>query len=93
MRRLPTERQAALAARQLHYHRERLGWIRDRIQDNEALLLLYVTRLGTCTTVLPGGYRVTVKPAAPPEDVAIEKLTPESRHEQLELRLRGRTFA
>ena len=93
MRRPPTEGQAALAARQLHYHRARLGWIRDRMRDNEALLLLYVTRLGTGKTVLPGGYRVTVEPATHPKEVEVERLTTNGPHEQLELRLRGRALA
>ncbi len=53
-----TERQAALAARQLHYHRERLRWMRDQMRDNEALLFLYLAHLGANTAVLPGGYRL-----------------------------------
>lgn len=94
MKRPPTERQAALAARQLHYHRARLRWIEDRIRDNETVLLLHLTCVGAGTKVLPGGYRVTLEPAAaPPEVVEIEKLTPEGTHGQLELRLGGRTLA
>lgn len=86
MRRPPTERQAALAARQLHYHRERLRWIRDRMRNNEALLLLYLTHLDADATILPGGYRVAGY-ASSAADVTVEKLTIENRYEQLALRL------
>ena len=86
MRRPPTERQAALAARQLHYHRERLRWMRDRVRDNEALLLTYLGRLDAGTAVLPGGYRIVGK-ASPAQDVTVEKLMPKSPYEQLALRL------
>ena len=93
MRSRPTERQAALAARQLHYHRERLRWIEGRIRDNEALLLLYLSRLEAAAAVLPGGYRVTGVPASLPEAVAIEKLIPQSPYEQLPLRIGAREIA
>jgi hypothetical protein len=88
VRRSPTERQAALAARQLHYHRERLRWIRDRMRDNEALLLIYLTRLGADATVLPGGYRVEDHASTGRgvgREVGVEKLVPESLYEQLVL--------
>ena len=88
MRRSPTERQAALAARQLQYHRERLRWIRDRMRDNEALLLLYLTCLGADATVLPGGYRVEDYAStgqAMDGEMTVEKLAPESPYEQLVL--------
>lgn len=39
MSRPPSERRAVLAARQLHYHCERLRWIRDKMRDNETLLV------------------------------------------------------
>lgn len=87
MKGIPTERQAATAARQLHYHRERLRWIRDRMRDNEALLLSYLTRLDAEAAVLPGGYEIAGERASPPEDVAVRKLTPESPYEQLALRI------
>ena len=85
MRRPPTEKQAELAARQLHYHRERLRWIRDRMRENEALLLHYLTHLDAVGTTLPGGYRI-VRETSPARDVAVEKLVPKNLHEQLELR-------
>ncbi len=84
MRRRPTERQAA---RQLHHHRERLHWIRDRTRDNEALLLSYLTRLDADAAVLPGGYEIVGERTSHPEDVAVRKLTPESPYEQLALRV------
>ena len=86
MRRSPTERQAALAARQLHYHRERLRWMQDKMRANEALLLHYLTCLDAGTAVLPGGYRI-VGEASPAHDVAVEKLIPKSLYEQLEFRM------
>jgi hypothetical protein len=90
----PTERQAARAARQLHYHLERLSWIEGRLRDNEALLLLYLTRLGAEAAVLPGGYRVTTGgPASTPGGVAVEKLAPRGLHEQLSLPIGGREIA
>jgi hypothetical protein len=61
----PTERQAALAARQLHYHRVRLRWIEDKVGENEALLLSYLTHLDTGAVVLPGGYMVSGGHASP----------------------------
>ena len=88
MRRSPTERQAALAARQLHYHRERLRWIRERMRANEALLLLYLTCLGADANVLPGGYRVEDHASsgrAMDGEVTVEKLASESPYEQLVL--------
>lgn len=85
----PTERQAALAARQLHYHRERLRWMHDRLLENEALLLTYLRSLDASTAVLPGGYRI-VGEAYPVRDVAVEKLIPKCPYEQLELRVGDR---
>jgi hypothetical protein len=89
----PTKRQAALAARQLHYHRERLVWIRDRMRDNESLLLLYLTGLEDRAAVLPGGYRISGENASASQSVEIEKLAPESPYEQLELLAGGRETA
>lgn len=89
----PTERQAALAARQLHYHRERLRWMERRMRDNEALLLSYLTRAGTGAAVLPGGYRVADASASPDGDVAVERLAPESPYEHLVLRVEERRSA
>ena len=93
MKRPPTERQAALAARQLHYHRERLRWIRDRIRDNEALLSLYLTALDARATLLPGGYRISEQHAPPDRDVAVEKFSPANPYEQLALRVGEREIA
>ena len=90
--RSPTDRQAALAARQLHYHREKLRWIQDRMSQNEDLLRLYLTYLDTSTTVLPGGFRVGVNPATA-QELAIEKLTPKNLYEQLTLLVEQREIA
>ncbi len=90
--RRPTERQAALAARQLHYHRERHRWMRDRMRDNEALLLLYLAHLNVGRVVLPGGYHVQER-ASSARDVVIEKLIPRSPYEQLVLQVGERRIA
>ena len=92
MRRSPTERQAAFAARQLHYHRKKLRWILDRMSQNEDLLRLYLTHLDTSTTVLPGGFRVGCSPAIT-QELAIEKLTPKNLYEQLTLPVEQREIA
>lgn len=81
----PTERQAALAARQLHYHRRRLRWIEERMRDNEALLLSFLTRAGVGSAVLPGGYLVSGGGASLVGDVAVERLAPKNPYEQLVL--------
>lgn len=84
VKRSPTERQAALAARQLHYHREKLHWIQARMNENQALLHFYLTRLETNAAVLPGGFHVAGNPAADRE-LTVEKLTPKNLYEQLAL--------
>jgi hypothetical protein len=89
----PTERQAALAARQLHYHRERVRWIRDRMRDNETLLSLYLAGLENHAMVLPGGYRILNERALPDRKVAVQKLSPASPYEQLALRIGEREIA
>ena len=88
----PTERQAALAARQLHYHREKLRWILDRMRQNEDLLRLYLTHLDTNAAILPGGFRVGVNPATSHE-LAVEKLAPKNLYEQLVLPVEQRKIA
>jgi hypothetical protein len=50
------ERWAALAARQLLYYRERLGWMEERGVLAHALLESYLALAGEEETVLPGGY-------------------------------------
>ena len=92
VRRPPTERQAALAARQLHYHREKLLWIQDRMRQNEDLLRLYLTCLETNVAVLPGGFRVGGNPATA-QELAIEKLAPKNLYEQLVLPVEQREIA
>ncbi len=95
MRCYPTERQAATAARRLHYHRERLRWIQQKMRDNEALLLLFLTGLDTDAAVLPsmsGGYRIQVC-ASSAHDVAVEKLVSKNPYEQLALRVGEREVA
>lgn len=66
--------------------------MRDRMRDNEALLLTYLRRLDAGTAVLPGGYRI-VGEASPAQEVEVEKLMPKSLYEQLELRVKGTRIA
>ncbi len=82
MRRL-TERRASLAAKQLAHHRERLPWMRERMEENERLLRERLEESGERRLVLPGGYAV-----ARAEDGAAvvgQLPAPASRFEQLEL--------
>lgn len=92
MRGGPTERQAALAARQLDYHRGRLRWMERRARDNGDLLLLYLTLLDAATAVLPGGYRVSRAPDGS-GGITVEKLAPATRYEQLVLHAGGREIS
>jgi hypothetical protein len=57
MRRL-TERRAFLAAKQLAHHRERLPWMRERMEENERLLRERLEQSGERRLVLPGGYAI-----------------------------------
>lgn len=84
MRRSPTERQAALAARQLHYHRERLRWMLSRMRENEEMLRFYLAALDAQEAVLPGGFRVRDR-SVPDPGIHVEKLMPENPYEQLVL--------
>lgn len=92
MKSSPTERQAALAARQLYYHRVRLRWIRGRMRENEDLLHCYLTSLDTDTVVLPGGLRIRGD-ASSTREISVEKLTPKHLHEQLALPVGQREIA
>ena len=90
--RAPTECQAAFAARQLHYHREKLRWIQERMRDNEDLLRLYLTHLDTNIVVLPGGFRISGHPTTA-QELAVEKLAPKNLYEQLALPVEQREIA
>lgn len=81
-----------MAVRQLHYHRERLHWIQQKMRDNEALLLLYLADMDADTAVLSGGYRIG-KRASSAHDVAVEKLVSKNPYEQLVLRVGEREVA
>ena len=52
--RRPTERRAYLAARQLAHHRERLPWMRERMEENERLLRERLEESGERRLVLSG---------------------------------------
>jgi len=90
--RVPTERQAGQAARQLHYHRKRLHWILSRMRENEDRLRLYLTILDADEAVLPGGFRVRGHPSLDRE-IGVEKLAPKNPHEQLVLPVGEREVA
>lgn len=51
-----TEKRAALAARQLLYHRRLLEWISRKTAENEAILEGYLVDTGEDRVVLLGGY-------------------------------------
>jgi hypothetical protein len=80
-KRAPTEPQAAQAARQLHYHRERLRWILSRMRENEDLLRLYLALLDADEAVLSGGFRVRGHPS-PDRGIGVQKLAPKGLYEQ-----------
>jgi hypothetical protein len=82
MRRL-TERRAYLAAKQLTHHRERLPWMRERMEENERLLSERLEESGERRLVLPGGFAVA---CAEDGGVIVGRLPQVgSRFEQLEL--------
>lgn len=88
----PTDRQAALAARQLHYHRGHLRWVERRISENEILLRRYLAGKEEQETVLPGGYLLR-SGVAGGELVSVTRLEPEGPYEQLELPVVSRDAA
>ncbi len=76
-----TEKGAARAARQLLFHRERIGWMLERISVNEQALREYVTahsgsghappRSASERVVLPGGFVVAVDHSG---EVVVERM-------------------
>jgi hypothetical protein len=81
--RRPTERRASRAAKQLVHHRERLPWMRERMEENERLLLERLEASGERRLVLPGGFAVAL---AEDGGVIVGRLPAAgSRFEQLEL--------
>lgn len=53
-----TDRQAAKAARQLAYHRERIAEIEVRMAENAAALDHYLAANDQEAALLPGGYAI-----------------------------------
>ncbi len=80
-----TERRAALAARQLLYHRQRLAWMEERIAENEAALESFLVAAGGERTVLPGGYVLTREEGGRGEPVEVRRVLAEVGFEQLRL--------
>ena len=54
-----TDKQAASAARQLAYHRERYAQIEQRMAENAAALDHYLQANDQEAAILPGGYAVS----------------------------------
>ena len=79
-----TERRAALAARQLLYHRERLVWMEGRMDENAALLESFLTLAGEEETVLPGGY-VLVREEGSGTPVRVRRIVTGGGFEQLRI--------
>jgi hypothetical protein len=80
-----TERRAANAARQLLFHRERLGWMEERMGENAALLESYLALAGERETVLPGGYVLSREEGRAP--VGVRRTEAGGGFEQLRLRV------
>ncbi len=86
VRRRLTERRAALAARQLLYHREHLRWMEERMAENEEILESYLAIAGEERTILPGGcVLIRAEEAAGTPSLEVRKLGGESGFEQLGL--------
>ena len=79
-----TERRAAIAARQLAYHRRRIRWMEERIEANTALLQTYLVEKGQEAAVLLGGYAVGLTDAG---EIAVSEPRRSSGpgYEQLEI--------
>lgn len=79
----PTERRVFLAAKQLAHHRQRLPWMRERMEENESLLRERLEESGERRLVLSGGFAVA---RAEDGGVIVGRLPIEENHfEQLEL--------
>jgi hypothetical protein len=64
-----TECRAVSAVRQLLYHRERLGWMEERMGENAAHLESFLALAGEDKTVLPGGYVLREEGSGTPVEV------------------------
>ena len=84
-----TERRAARAARQLLYHRERLAWMEERMEENLALLETYLVAAGEDRAIVAGGYVLALSSATPTAPVAVERVPRAARADQLRLDLHG----
>src|SRR5215203_6968114 len=79
-----TDRRAASAARQLLYHRERLGWMEERMGENAALLESFLALAGEDETVLPGGY-VLVREGGSGTPLEVRRISAGGGFEQLRI--------
>ncbi len=73
---------AGQVARQLHYHRERIQWMEQKIEENERALKAYLVTTGKDAEILPGGYAVAI---TEDERLALQQPTTGTKYEQLEL--------
>lgn len=67
-----TLRQLLKMIRQLHYHRERLEWMRRRIEENEQVIILELISRGKQKLAI-GGFKASLGEEG---EVVIEKLPP-----------------
>ncbi len=80
-----TERRAAVAARQLFYHRQRLAWMEERMAENAAVLEAFLVAAGYERIDLPGGYVLTRNDEGGGAPIVIRKAVAEDGFEQLRL--------
>ena len=80
-----TERRAALAARQLLHHRERLAWMEERMAENATVLESFLVALGEERAVLPGGYVLALDEKGGVAPVEVRGIAAEGSFEQLRL--------
>jgi hypothetical protein len=80
--RLSELRRAARAARQLHYHRQRIRWMESKIEENHDLLRTLMDETGEDALIVPGfTLRLTEEGR-----LEIERIQGSGEYEQLRLR-------
>lgn len=77
-----TERRAAMAARQLLYHRRRIRWMAERMEENAADLETYLIGQGKEATVVPNGYAIAVTDDG---EIAVQEPQVGEEYEQLKI--------
>lgn len=77
-----TEKRAAMAARQLLYHRRHIRWMEERMEENVAALETYLISQGRGAAVVPNGYAIAVV-----DDGEIIVQEPQARKEYEQLKI------